>query len=103
MAIQQTSAIPFDQLPYQCFQEAWKVLTADRAEKLVQIEKERQRILRLRETDPSQISGGAVMKERRLKSMDDYLNHLKIFADINDPNVKRRFEDGKGQSKQIRA
>lgn len=30
--------------------------------------------------------------------MEEHLDKLKIYADINDPNVKRRFEDGKGMS-----
>ena len=92
----QTSNIPFDELPYQCFQEARKVLIADRAEKLKQIEKERGRIARLQEVDASTIAGGEMQKQRRLKSMQTQLEELKILADINDPNVKRRFEDGLG-------
>ena len=94
----QTSDIPFDELPYQCFQEARQVLIAHRAEKLRQIEKERGRIARLQETDPSTISGGERQKTIRLRSMQTQLEELKIHADINDPNVKRRFEDGLGTS-----
>lgn len=92
----QTSDIPFDELPYQCFQEARKILIADRAEKLKLIETERARIVRLRDTDPSTISGGEVTKQRRLRSMQNEVHRLKILADINDPNVKKRFEDGLG-------
>jgi large subunit ribosomal protein L35 len=98
LALQQTSNIPFDALPYQCFQEARQILIQDRAEKLKQIETERGRIQRLRDTDASQINGGEIHKARRLKSMEEHLDKLKIYADINDPNVKRRFEDGKGMS-----
>ncbi len=93
----QTSNIPFDELPYQCFQEARKVLIADRAVKLKQIEKERGRIARLQETDSSTIPGGEMQKQRRLRGMQKQLEDLKILADINDPNVKRRFEDGQGK------
>ncbi|RMD42698.1 hypothetical protein DV735_g2396, partial [Chaetothyriales sp. CBS 134920] len=96
LAVQQTSAIPFNQLPYQCFQEARSILIADRAEKLQQIEKERTRIERLKATDAADVRGGEPAKEARLRSMSDYLEKLKVWADINDPNVKRRFEDGKG-------
>lgn len=35
-------------------------------------------------------------KEKRLFSMEQHLEKLKIYADINDPLVKRNFEDGKG-------
>lgn len=95
-ALAHSPGIPFDDLPYQCFQEARKILIADRAEKLKKIETERARIARLREVDPNTFSGGEMYKQRRLKSMLAELEKLKILADINDPNVKRRFEDGKG-------
>ncbi|KIW86344.1 hypothetical protein Z517_01740 [Fonsecaea pedrosoi CBS 271.37] len=95
-ALAQSPGIPFDELPYQCFQEARKILIADRAEKLAKIETERARIARLRDVDPSTFPGGEVYKQRRLNSMLAELEKLKILADINDPNVKRRFEDGKG-------
>jgi large subunit ribosomal protein L35 len=93
-----TTSIPFDELPYQCFQEARKILVADRAEKLKQIETERARIERLKETDPSIFRGGQPYKERRIRDMQGTLEKLKIYADINDPNVKRRFEDGLGKT-----
>ena len=95
-ALSQSPGIPFDELPYQCFQEARKILIADRAEKLSKIEIERARIARLQEVDPSTFPGGEMYKQRRLKSMIVELEKLKILADINDPNVKRRFEDGLG-------
>ena len=37
-ALQAQNQVPFEQLPYQCFQEARKILKADREEKLKQIE-----------------------------------------------------------------
>ncbi|KIW91006.1 uncharacterized protein Z519_08789 [Cladophialophora bantiana CBS 173.52] len=95
-ALAHSPGIPFDELPYQCFQEARKILIADRAEKLKKIETERARIARLREVDPSTFPGGELYKQRRINSMLAELEKLKILADINDPNVKRRFEDGKG-------
>jgi hypothetical protein len=93
----QTLNVPFEELPYQCFQEARKILIEDRAEKLKQIETERGRIARWKELDPNTLSGGDMSKQRKLKSMEAQLEKLKILADINDPNVKRRFEDGLGK------
>lgn len=95
LALQTSSNIPFEQLPYQCFQEARKVLQEDREEKLQQIEVERGRIARLKATDPA-LTGGEHAKQSRLKSMQKHLEHLKILADINDPMTKKRFEDGLG-------
>jgi large subunit ribosomal protein L35 len=97
IALQDTSGIPFEQLPYQCFQEARKILTADREEKLKQIDTDRARIVRLKESDDA-FSGGEARKQQRLRGLTDNLEHLKILADINDPLVKRRFEDGLGKS-----
>ncbi len=57
----------------------------------------RARIDRLLNQDPS-ISGGEEAKQRRLLSMRTALEELKILADINDPLVKKRFEDGKGMA-----
>ncbi|KAK8162522.1 phosphatidylethanolamine-binding protein [Phyllosticta citrichinensis] len=87
--------IPFEQLPYQCFQEARKVLIEEREEKLKAIETMRGRIQRLREQDPA-VSGGEWEKQNRLRSMQNQLEQLKILADINDPLIKKRFEDGLG-------
>jgi large subunit ribosomal protein L35 len=97
-ALAHSPGVPFDELPYQCFQEARKILIADRAEKLKKIETERARIARLQEVDPNTFPGGDVYKQRRLRSMAEELEKLKIHADINDPNVKRRFEDGLGMA-----
>lgn len=95
-ALKSTANIPFEQLPYQCFQEARKILHADREEKLQAIEKERARIARLSAQDPSTVPGGERQKQIRLDSMSRYLERLKILADINDPLIKKRFEDGEG-------
>lgn len=99
MAIAQSQGIPFDQLPFQCFQEARKILIEDRQEKLQQIETMRARIARLQQADGNDLHrGGEAYKQKRLDSMKRELEHLKILADMNDPNVKRRFEDGKGNA-----
>jgi large subunit ribosomal protein L35 len=95
-ALQDSMNIPFERLPYQCFQEARKILLADREEKLKEIEVTRARIARLREQDAT-ISGGEKEKQTRLKSMTDRLEKLKILADVNDPVVKKRYEDGEGE------
>ena len=96
VALTETGNVPFDQLPFQCFQEARKILITDREEKMKKIETERARIARVKATDASEFRGGETFKQKKLKSMQLELEHLKILADINDPNVKRRFEDGKG-------
>ena len=95
-ALQAGEQFPFEQLPYQCFQEARKVLQVDRAEKLKQIEAQRAKLQRLMAADTQPQNEAS--KERRMKSMAEHLEELKVWADINDPVVKRRFEDGKGES-----
>ncbi|KAL8803776.1 MAG: hypothetical protein Q9182_002986 [Xanthomendoza sp. 2 TL-2023] len=94
-ALQSTSNIPFEQLPYQCFQEARKLLLADRQEKLKQIEEERRRIAKV-QAIPALQCGGEHVKKGRLVRMQKFLEELKIWADINDPIIKKRFEDGQG-------
>ena len=95
-ALQTSANIPFESLPYQCFQEARKVLLADRKEKLRQIEEERRRIAKVLAT-PAKQCGGEYVKKGRLVRMHNHLQDLKILADINDPIIKKRFEDGTGQ------
>ncbi|KAL1956030.1 hypothetical protein VTO42DRAFT_7845 [Malbranchea cinnamomea] len=94
-ALQSCPNIPFEQLPYQCFQEARKIILEDREEKLQQIEAERARLARLREANPATV-GGEAQKQVRIRSMERHIEKLKIYADINDPIVKKRFEDGQG-------
>ncbi|KAK4504713.1 hypothetical protein PRZ48_002675 [Zasmidium cellare] len=87
--------IPFVELPYQCFQEARKYLQEDRTQKLEEIRVQRERIERLADkvvVDPSEQQ----KKNHRLRSMRQYLEELKILADINDPMIKKKFEDGQG-------
>jgi len=71
------------------------VLAEDRAEKIEVIEQQRDRIERLKAQESS-VSGGEFQKSRRVGSMQRHLEKLKIFADINDPMVKKRFEDDQG-------
>ncbi|OGE53304.1 hypothetical protein PENARI_c008G09821 [Penicillium arizonense] len=94
-ALQDSANIPFEQLPYQCFQEARKVLLADREEKLKEIETMRQRLAR-QESLSVEEAGGEKAKKSRVTAMQLHLERLKILADINDPLVKRNFEDGEG-------
>ena len=96
LAISSNEGIPFEQMPYQCFQEARKVLAEDREEKLAQIKKMRERIAKW-QAAPAASQGGSVRKQGKLREMQKHLEHLKILADVNDPVVKMRFEDGKGQ------
>ncbi|KAI0381818.1 hypothetical protein F5Y04DRAFT_60573 [Hypomontagnella monticulosa] len=95
-AIRTSENVPFEQLPYQCFQEARKILQEDRQEKIRAIAKEVAKIKRLEETPADQVPGGERKKNLRLASLRKYLKELKILADVNDPIVKRRFEDGLG-------
>ncbi|KAH9829204.1 mitochondrial large ribosomal subunit YmL35 [Teratosphaeria destructans] len=92
-ALATTSNIPFAELPFQCFQEARALLQEDRKEKLAQIQKQKARIERLQATTVA--PQDEAHKVQRLKSMQRTLEELKIHADINDPMVKKRFEDGK--------
>ncbi|TRX88664.1 hypothetical protein FHL15_010430 [Xylaria flabelliformis] len=95
-ALRSSQNVPFEQLPYQCFQEARKILQEDRQEKLQALAKELAKIKRLEDTPAEQVPGGQRKKDLRLKSLRKYVEELKILADINDPIVKRRFEDGLG-------
>ncbi|USW53343.1 Putative phosphatidylethanolamine-binding protein [Septoria linicola] len=92
-ALASSANVPFEQLPYQCFQEARKFLQEDRAEKLDMIERYRKRIDRLLNTVPV-TEGDIVKREHQLRDMRRKLEATKILADINDPLVKKRFEDG---------
>lgn len=90
-AVRKTEEIPFEQLPYQCFQEARKFLQEDRQEKLREIKNQQQRIQAVAASNASEQS-----KKDKVARMRDHLNQLIIEADINDPIVKRKFEDGQG-------
>lgn len=94
--LKQTQNIPFEQLPFQCFQEARKVLQEDRKEKLEEIRVQRERIARLEAEQVAPQNEGR--KNNRLRDMRHRLEHTKILADINDPIVKKTFEDKQGMS-----
>ena len=94
-ALQDSTNIPFEQLPFQCFQEARKILLVDRREKLQQIESVKNKITRVQALPVDDIKGEQ-WKKSRVKPMQLYLDRLKVLADINDPLVKKRFEDGQG-------
>lgn len=96
-AVKTSDNIPFEQLPYLCFQEARKILLEEREETLQKIKKQRLRISNLIAQDVSQIMGGQERKDSTLRSMKKYLEELKIQADLNDPIIKKCFEDGKGR------
>ncbi|KAI2781599.1 hypothetical protein F4815DRAFT_466758 [Daldinia loculata] len=93
-AIRTSENVPFELLPYQCFQEARKILQEDRQEKIQAIAKELAKIKRLEETPADQVPGGEYRKNKRLASLKKWVEQLKILADVNDPVVKRKFEDG---------
>lgn len=92
--LNQTQNIPFEQLPFQCFQEARKILQEDRKEKLEEIRIQRERIERLKQQSVAPQDEGR--RDHRLKSMRERLEYTKILADINDPMVKKTFEDKQG-------
>jgi large subunit ribosomal protein L35 len=94
-AIQSSDNVPFEQMPYQCFQEARKILQEDREAKLTQIAEMRKRIAHWQNVSAADC-GGEFAKKGRLVRMQKHLEELKILADINDPLVKKRFEDGQG-------
>ena len=94
VAMRSTGDLTFEQLPYQTFQEARKILAADRQEKLDKIKATMEKIAVLENQDASKIKGGDKMRNTRLGSLRKEIERLKIIADINDPLVKKRFEDG---------
>jgi large subunit ribosomal protein L35 len=55
----------------------------------------RQRIARVKDLSTEE-AGGEQSRKSRLGAMQLHLEQLKIHADINDPLVKRKFEDGQG-------
>ncbi|TKA76451.1 hypothetical protein B0A55_06095 [Friedmanniomyces simplex] len=99
-ALASTTQIPFVQLPYQCFQEARAFLREDRQEKLEAIRAQRDKIARLGDQVVVGEQDGEVErrkqreKENRVRSMGRRLAEMKVLADINDPVVKKKFEDG---------
>ncbi|KAF7561024.1 hypothetical protein G7046_g3119 [Stylonectria norvegica] len=96
VAIRTTGDLPFEHLPYQAFQEARKILAIDREEKLAGIAKEVKKITALEAKDAAEVQGGQAMKDVKLASLRRHVERLKILADVNDPLVKKRYEDGLG-------
>ena len=94
-AILSSDNVPFEQMPYQCFQEARAVLAEDRSRKLLEIAEMRKR-LAFWQNVPASDLGGGYAKKGKLVRMQKHLEHLKILADVNDPIIKKRFEDGMG-------
>lgn len=97
-AVRQSPNMPFEQLPYHCFQEARQVLGADREEKLEAIRKTSEEIRKLEARSADVYRAGEHHKQKKLDSLRRHLEQLKIQADINDPAVRRKFEDGLGRS-----
>lgn len=96
-AVRQTPDIPFEQLPYHAFQEARKLLAADRAEQLEEIKQAHQRVKTVEATPAEKYRHGELRRGLKLYNLRKHVEYLKIQADINDPNVKRRFQDGQGE------
>jgi large subunit ribosomal protein L35 len=92
--LKQTQNIPFEQLPFQCFQEARKILQEDRKQKLEEIATQRERIEKMMQKTVAPQDEGR--RNHVVKSMRERLEYTKILADINDPMVKRTFEDKQG-------
>ncbi|KAG6009941.1 hypothetical protein E4U21_000712 [Claviceps maximensis] len=89
VAMRTTQNIPFEHLPYQAFQEARKILAADREDKLSRIQVLLEKISRVESKD-------LPLKEFKLMNLRRNVEELKLLADANDPLVKKRFEDGLG-------
>lgn len=96
-AVRQSPNIPFEQLPYHAFQEARKVLGGDRAQKLEAISETSEEIRKLEARPADVYRAGEHHKQKKLDSLRRHLEYLKIQADINDPAVRRKWEDGHGK------
>ncbi|KAL4920488.1 phosphatidylethanolamine-binding protein [Aspergillus aurantiobrunneus] len=93
-ALQGATSLPFEQLPYQCFQEARKILLADREEKMKEITTTSEKISKIQALPEEERTKHST--HSRLRALEVHLEKLKILADINDPLVKKKFEDGLG-------
>lgn len=96
-AVRQTPDVPFEQLPYHAYQEARKILAADRLEKLEEMKRAFQKIKAVEAQPVEKYRGGIAYKNKKLSSLRKQLWYLMVQADINDPVVKRKFEDGLGK------
>ncbi|KAL2830049.1 phosphatidylethanolamine-binding protein [Aspergillus cavernicola] len=93
-ALQDSDNLPFEQLPYQCFQAARQILLEDREQKLRLIQETSEKISRIQALPEKERK--SVSTVSRLRALEGHLEKAKVFADINDPLVKKKFEDGLG-------
>lgn len=96
-AVRQTQGLPFEQLPYHAYQEARKLLAADRLKKLEEIKRAYQRLKTVEAQPAETYRSGTAHKNKMLYSLRKQLWYLKIQADINDPAVRMKWEDGLGK------
>ncbi|KAL4943590.1 hypothetical protein BDV06DRAFT_189462 [Aspergillus oleicola] len=93
-ALQGSDNLPFEQLPYQCFQEAQKVLLANREEKLKEIASTTEKIAKIEALPEEERTKHST--QNKLRALQSHVTKLQVLADINDPLVKKKFEDGNG-------
>lgn len=72
-------------------------MAEERTEKLEELEKTSVEIAKLEQRPADVYRAGERFKQKKLDSLRRHLEYLKIQADINDPAVKRKFEDGLGK------
>jgi large subunit ribosomal protein L35 len=96
LAIASTENVPFSQLPYQCFQEARKVLADHRQEILNKIAAQQDRVATQLKREHDTPDKERAMRNR-IAAMEAKIKELKIDADIHDPMIKKTFEDGHGK------
>lgn len=73
------------------------MLAEDRAQKLEELKETSVEIAKLEQRPANVYRAGEQFKQKKLESLQRHLEELKIQADINDPAVKRKFEDGLGK------
>jgi len=94
-ALATSPGIPFDQLPYQCFQEALKIISEQRAETVKKLEYEVEKIERMQKlVDEEGLH--TTQRQAKIRDMTKHVNDLLIQADEHDPRIKMTFEDGLG-------
>jgi large subunit ribosomal protein L35 len=92
------AGLAFEQLPYQCFQDARKILADDRNELLDKIKAQSERIDKLKEQQGQ--SQEVDSNSRVLRSLAKHVEQLTLEADGRDPVILKTFEDGKGKHSQ---
>lgn len=73
------------------------MLAEDRTAKLKELKETSVEIAKLEQRPANVYWAGEQFKQKKLESLYRHLEDLKIQADINDPAVKRKFEDGLGK------